>query len=462
MPPEVHPTLPSSVYAERTVLGGCLVDPVALVDAATLLSANDFSLDSHRKIFRACLSLQKSGEAVDIVTLSEELRRTRELDSVGGVAYLASLSEGLPRNLSIESYVRIVASYARARDLYKMTDSIGQAVLANEDDVATLLAQTRRWIEEIENDTTTDAPMESVADYLNAHYADQEQLFELDPREQGVPSGFPWQDFKTGGFIAGKLYIYSARPSMGKSAKVVCDVSNLTLKAKVPTALFTFEDSKHDVLQRLLCVRATASLRDYAKATNDAGDRAAIRKAYDDYREAPLYWDNSEGLTVSQIRAKLLRLNKSLPPDGKIKVAFIDQLSFLDWSDVWEKGIRPDQLIGFMTRNLKRMAKELGMAVVLVCQLGRGSTKNKDARPTLADLKDSGAIEENADVVLFFHRAEYYDRSDPALKGKGEHILAKQRQGPTGSHVCRYLATSVKWVDDWNPKDDDDGQPIPW
>ena len=462
MPPEVEPSLPSSLSAERTVLGACLVDAAALVDATTSLSPDDFFLDSHRKIFRACLTLQKAAEAVDIVTMANYLTRHREINSVGGVAYLASLSEGLPRKLSIESYVRIVSSYARARDLFHMTQNIGEAVLANEDDAGTLLAQAKRWIEEIENDTTTDAPMESVGDYLDAHYADDEQIFELDPREQGVPSGFPWQDDKTGGFIAGKLYIYSARPNMGKTAKVVNDISNISLKSKIPTAVFSFEDSKHDLLQRLLCSRATANLTDYIKGRSDAGDRSAIRKAYEDYREAPLYWDNSEKLTVSQIRAKLIRLNKSLPADGKIKVVFIDQLSFLSWDDVWEKGIRPDQLIGFMTRNLKRMAKELGMAVVLVCQLGRSSTKNKDAKPTLADLKDSGAIEENADLVIFFHRAEYYDRSDPALKGKGEHIIAKQRQGPTGSHVCRYMATSVKWVDDWTPKDDDDGEQIPW
>ena len=439
-----------------------MVDAAALADATAALTPNDLFLDSHRRIFRAFLAVQKSGSAVDIVTVGNHLRRQGELDAIGGPAYLASLSEGLPRKLAIESYVRIVKSYAQARELFKMTESIGSAVLANEDDVPTLVHQARRWLEEIESEAGTDAPMESVAQYLDLHYADDEAIFALDPKEQGVPSGFPWQDGKTGGFIAGKLYIYAARPSAGKSAKVVCDVSNLALKAKVPTALFTFEDSKRDVLQRLLCVRATAGLTDYIKGRSDAGDRAAIRKAYQDYREAPLYWDNAEGLTVSQIRSKLLRLNKSLPVDGRIKVAFIDQLSFLSWADVYEKGVRTDQLIGFMTRNLKRIAKELGMAVVLVCQIGRGSTKNKDQKPTLADLKDSGAIEENADVVMFFHRAEYYDRSDPSLKGKGEHILAKQRQGPTGSHMCRYLANSVKWVDDWNPKDDDDGEPIPW
>ena len=462
MPVEADTSLPASVDSERTVLGGCLVDAAALADATVALSANDFHLDSHRKIFRACLALLKAGEAVDIVTMSHHLTKRREIDAIGGVAYLAGLSEGLPRKLSIESYVRIVKSYARARELFKLTEEIGQAVLANEDDIPTLIGQAKRWLDEIESDTNTETPMESVADYLDAHYAGEEEIFDLDPKEQGVPSGFPWQDDKTGGFIAGKLYIYAARPSMGKSAKVVCDVSNLALKAKIPTALFTFEDSKNDVLHRLLCVRASASLTDYRKGRSDAGDRAALRKAYQDYREAPLYWDSGERTTVSQIRAKLIRLNKSLPEDQKIKVVFIDQLSFLSWDDVYEKGIRTDQLIGFMTRNLKRMAKELGLAVVLVCQLGRGSVKNKDAKPTLADLKDSGAIEENADVVLFFHRAEYYDRSDASLKGKGEHILAKQRQGPTGSHVCRYMATSVKWVDDWNPKDDDDGEQIPW
>jgi replicative DNA helicase len=461
IPPNVE--LPANIHAEKTIIGACLLDEAALTDATTLISPDDFYLDSHRRIYSVIAEMHSRGKAVDSITVSDLLTKRREMDAIGGPAYFADLTTGIPLRLNIESYVRIVKNAARARDLYKMTEAIGAAVLDKEDEPLVLLSQAKRWLEAIEGETGTDAPMESVAEYLDATYADEESIFDLDPREQGVPSGFPWQDDKTGGFIPGKLYIYAARTSMGKTAKVVNDVSNLALKAKVPTAVFTFEDSKHDFLQRLLCSRATANLTDLIKGRSDEGDRRAIKKAYADYREAPLYWDNSPKLTGTQIRAKLIRLNKSLPADRQIKVVFIDQLSFLSWEDVWEKGLRPDQLIGAVTRNLKRMGKELGMAVVLVCQLGRASTKNKDARPTLADLKDSGAIEENADVVIFFHRAEYYDRSNPALKGKGEHIIAKQRQGPVGSHTLRYLPVSVKWVDDWTPKDaDDDEAPIPW
>lgn len=446
-----------------TILGGCLVDAAALADASALLQPDDFALDSHRKIYRAILALHKADKPVDIVTITDYLSKKKELDSVGGLPYIASLSEGLPRKLSVQSYVNIVHDAARRRELMLMADSISQGASANEDEAVTLLHQAKRWIEEIESNTGSDKPMESVAEYLDAHYEDDERIFDIDPKQVGVPSGFPWQDDKTGGFIAGKLYVYSARPSMGKTAKVVNDVSNIALKAKVPVAFFTFEDSKHDILQRLLCSRATANLTDLMKGRSDAGDKRAIQKAYADFKAAPLYWDNSSGATVSMIRAKLIRLNKSLPEGKKIKVVFIDQLSFLSRADVWEKGMRGDELIGAMTRNLKKMGQELGMAVVLVCQIGRNSIKNKDQKPTLADLKDAGTIEENADVVIFFHRAEYYDKTDASLKGKGEHIIAKQRQGPTGSHICQYSPTSVKWTDNWEPRDgDDDGEQIPW
>lgn len=465
-PRNIELELPGNRHAEITILGACLVDAVALVDATTLLNPEDFTLDSHRRIFSAIVELKDT--AVDIVTVGDYLRTHRELDSIGGLPYLASLSEGLPRKLSIESYAKIVHDSARNRDIYKMTESIGQSVLANEDSPETILALTKRWMEAIENETGTDAPMESIGEYLDAHYADEERIFDLDPAKQGVPSGFAWQDDKTGGYIPDNLYIIAGRPSMGKTAKAINDVSNLCLKAKVPVALFTFEQDKSELLQRLLCCRATANLTDFIKGKSDDGDRRAIKKAYRDYKEAPLYWDDSPGLTASQIRAKCLRLAKKLKQEGKeLGAIVIDQLSFMSWADVYQKGLLPPMLIGMVTRALKRIAKELHVPVILLCQIKRTDKNTKSAKPTLADLKESGSIEENADVVMFVHREEYYDRNDPALKGKGEYIIAKQRQGPVGSHVLRYMAHATKWIDDWTPKDGDepsfnDGSPIPW
>ncbi|HEV2709133.1 MAG TPA: replicative DNA helicase [Edaphobacter sp.] len=455
-------SLPGNLHAEMTVLGACLVDEVAVVESTTLLTAADFYTDSHRRIFSAIVAL-KAG-AVDIVTVGDYLRTHKELDAVGGLPFLASLSEGLPRKLSIESYAKIVHDSARNRDIYRMTESIGQSVLANEDSPETILQLVKRWTEAIEDETGTDAPMESVGEYLDAHYADEERIFDLDPKQLGVPSGFPWQDDKTGGYLPGKLYIIAGRPSMGKTAKAINDVSNMCLKAKVPVALFTFEQDKSELLQRLLCCRATANLTDFIKGKSDDGDRRAIKKAYHDYREAPLYWDDSPGLTASQIRAKCLRLAKKLKQEGKeLGAVVIDQLSFMSWTDVYQKGLQAPMLIGFVTRALKRVAKELHVPVILLCQIKRTDKGSKNNRPSLADLKESGSIEENADVVLFVHREEYYDRNDPALKGKGECIIAKQRQGPVGSHVLRYMAHATKWIDDWTPKDgDDDGAQIPW
>lgn len=447
-----------------TILGGCLVDAAALADSVDRLTPDAFALDSHREIFSAIQALNKSAQGVDIVTVTDYLQKHKRLAAVGGLPYIASLSEGLPRKLNVESYVRIVHDAYLQRQLWTLTDDVGKAVLANEDDAPTLIAQAKRWLASIEEETGTDEPMQSVAEYLAIRYPDPTTIFDVDPQEQGIASGFAWQDDKTGGYVAGKLYILAARPGMGKTAKLCNDVSNICLKSKEPAALFTFEQSKSELLQRLLCCRATADLTNLIKGRSDAGDRRAIALAYNDYIEAPLYWDDTPGLTVSQIRAKCIRLKKDLEAKGKkLRAIFIDQLSFLNWADIWEKGQRTDQLIGTMTRNLKKLARELSVAVVLLCQLGRSSTKNKDAKPTLADLKESGSIEENADVVAFLHRAEYYDRTDDSVKGKGEYIIAKQKQGPVGSHVLNYMAQSVKWIDKWEPKDgDDDGQQIPW
>jgi replicative DNA helicase len=460
-PVNVELSLPVNQHAEMTILGGCLVDAAALADSLDLLSPDAFALDSHREIFSAIQAINKTGASVDIVTVTDYLQKNKRLAAVGGLPYIASLSEGLPRKLSVESYVRIVHDAYLQRQLYTFGTSVAEGVLAKEDEAMILIGKAKRWLASIEDETGADTPMESVGQYLADTYADPEDVFILDPQEQGTPSGFAWQDDKTGGYVPGRLYILAARPSMGKTAKVVNEISNVALKAKVPTAVFTFEQDRKELLQRLLCGRATANLTDFIKGRSDHGDKAAILKAYQDYQQAPLYWDHSPGLTVTQIRAKLIRLQKSLTE--KLKVVFIDQLSFMKWDDVYEKGQRTDQLIGSMTRGLKRMGQELGVAVVLVCQLGRSATKNKDARPTLADLKESGSIEENADVVAFLHRAEYYDRTDPSLRGKGEYIIAKQRQGPVGSHVLKYMAQSVKWLDEWTPKDgDDDGEQIPW
>jgi replicative DNA helicase len=456
--------LPYHDYAEIAVLGACLLEPEACATAIALIQPGDFFLDSHRRLFGVISAMTARGLYIDTITIRAELDRLKILQLIGGPAYLADLSSGIPRRLNIESYARLINDDARRRDTFEMTEALGKRALAGEEAAPTLIADTRSWLNQIESRAVA-PPMESVAQYLAATYAEVEDVFTLDPKVQGVASGFPWFDDRTGGYVPGRLYVIGARPSMGKTAYAVNTAANLTINAQAPTALFTFEQPKGELLQRLLCGRARGNLTDYIKGRSDDSDRRFIRKAFQDFQAAPLYWDDSFRLTVSQIRGRCLQLSKTLKQEGQeLKVVLVDQLSFLNPADVFEKGLRTDQLIGAMTRGLKLMAKELHVAVVLFCQLNRGSTKNKDARPTLTDLKESGSIEENADVVGFLHRAEYYDRFDKDLKGKGEFILAKQRQGPIGTHVLEYYGDSCRWVDLWTPRDsndEDDGQ-IPW
>jgi replicative DNA helicase len=440
---------PTAIHAEMTILGGMILEEQAFDDATELLEADDFALDSHRRIYRALISLKERGFGIDYTTLTEDLKKHHELDAVGGVSYIHSLAEDLPRRLNVQSYVRIVKEKARLRNIIAIGESaLNEALDASTEDSADIISRSINRLQEV-IDSTSDSRMERMGDFLNQHYADPEVLFTVTRKGLGIPSGWPQYDELTNGFQRSELTCVAARPAMGKTAWVGSLLDSVCRAQGRRCAVFILEQAKRSLMSRMLCGRAQASLSRFSKGLSTDTEKQYIRDAVEAFRRAPLYWEDATPMTCTLIRTKVRRLLR----EGGLDLVIIDQLSHIDSSDVYRKGMQRDQIEGAKALALKKMAKELDIPVVMVSQISREATKNKDSRPVLANLAESGQIEQHIDNAVFLHRPEYYDKADPQLRGKGEMIIAKQRDGPTGSCMVEYIADSCRWVDDAKAKD---------
>jgi replicative DNA helicase len=433
---------PTAIHAERTILGGMLLDEIHIEDATELLEADDFALDSHRRIFTAILAVREDGMAVDYTTVINELERRKEYDSIGGSGYLYSLTEGLPRKLSIESYVRIVKDKSRLRAYLAVTD-LGQAEASDQSEEAGIVIP--RTIERLQAivDGAGNTRMERMGDYLNANYKQSDDVFLTNKKAMGVPSGWTRYDELTHGFHRQELTIVAGRPSMGKTAWVGSLIDNVGRAQGRRIAVFSLEQRKRSLMSRLLCGRAMASLQRFNAGESTPEERRYIADAMDEYRKAPIFWDGYSGMTGTEIRNKVRRLIRE---GGPLDLMILDQLSHEGYSDFFRKGMQRDEIQGNKALHLVHLGQEFDLPVVAMSQLTRTSTKNKDSKPTLADLAESGQLEGHADNVVFLHRPWYYDKSEDPMKG--EIIVAKQRDGPTGSCMVSYLADACRWQDD--------------
>lgn len=454
---------PSAVHIEVAVLGAMLLYEDALEEGSQRLDAHHFSLDSHQRIFRSILSLKERGLNIDYTTVQQDLIDRREFDSIGGLPYLLHITDGIPRNFNIESYVRIVIEKSDLRELMLIWQSGLNDASDQGERSAEIAARTISRMREV-IESGGDSRMERMGDFLNQHYTASDSVFAVSKRDTGIPSGWPQFDEYTNGFHRGELTIVAARPSMGKTAWVGSLIDNVCRAQGKTTAVFILEQAKRSLMSRLLCGRAIASLKRFSKGESTAVERQYIAEAMDEYRRTPLYWDDQSHMTCTGIRARVSRLRRELGPEEDLLV-IVDQLNHIGISDIFRKGMQRDEIGGAKALALKKMAKELDVPVVLMAQLSRGVKNNKDFRPTLADLAESGQLEQHADNVDFLHRPEYYDRTDESLHGKGEFIFAKQRDGPTGSCMVQYIADSCRWKDD--PKAQtarlgDQSGPTPW
>ncbi|MDE3105044.1 MAG: replicative DNA helicase [Acidobacteriota bacterium] len=436
---------PASVHAEMTILGAMLVEPVAIVDATMLLKADDFALDSHRRIYAVMVHLAEAGHAVDIVTVAEELRRRKELDSVGGVPYLASLSEGLPRKLSIESYVRIVRDKSLMRQLMTVCD-MGMASAADQSQEAiTVLNDVSARLVEISEHAVTGG-FSDISAIVKESFGSIDALYEQGREVTGLATHYLDFDRMTSGLQEGELIIIAARPSMGKTAWAINIAENAAVRGEKVVAVFSLEMSKASLLRRMLASQAMVNSKAIQTGMLMRDDRAKLVQALERLMDAKMFIDDTPGITLAEMRAKARRLRQQ--QNGQLDLIVIDYLQLMTGSTSGsQKGFENrTQEVSAISRGLKALAKEMRVPVVALSQLSRASEqRGGDKKPMLSDLRESGSIEQDADVVCFIHREEYYDRENEDLKGKAEIIIAKQRNGPTGSVQLAYLADYTRF-----------------
>src|ERR1700742_3942498 len=434
---------PTSVHAEMTILGAMLVEPVAIIDATMLLKTDDFALDSHRKIYSSMLQLAESGHAVDIVTVADALKKRKELDSVGGIAYLASLSEGLPRKLSIESYVRIVRDKSLMRQLLSVCD-MGMVEASDQSrEALDVLNQVASRLTEISEHAVTGG-FSDITTIVKDSFGSIDALYEQGREVTHLATHYIDFDRMTSGLQDSELIIIAARPSMGKTAWAINIAKNAAVKGDKVVAVFSLEMSKASLLRRMLASQALVNSKAIQTGMLMREDRAKLITGLEKLMESKIFIDDTPGITLAEMRAKARRLKQQ---QGKLDLIVIDYLQLMTGSNSNARGFENrTQEVSAISRALNGLAKEIKVPVVALSQLSRASEqRGGDKKPMLSDLRESGSIEQDADVVCFIHREEYYDRENEDLKGKAEIIIAKQRNGPTGSIHLAYLADYTRF-----------------
>lgn len=436
--------LPASVHTEQVILGSMLSDPIAVVDATAKLLADDFSLDSHRRIYSAMLELSDLGHAIDYITLAAVLMRRKELESVGGRAYLMSLTQDLPRHLNIENYVQIVKDKSILRQLMQVCElGLNRAADQSESSLDVLGAVETRLLEISEN--AIKRGFSDVGQIVAESFGSIDQLYEQGREITGLETHYTEFDRMTSGLQKSDLMIIAARPSMGKTAWAINIAQNCAVRDQKVVAVFSLEMSKESLLRRMLASEALVNSRKIQTGFLPKEDKQKLINALDRLMSSKMFIDDTPGITLTEMRAKVRRLKQQ---EGALDLILIDYLQLMTMS-AGPGGRKPEnrnQEVSAISRGLKALAKEMGVPVVALSQLSRGSEQRQgDKKPLLSDLRESGSIEQDADVVCFIHREEYYDRENEDIKGQAEIIIAKQRNGPTGTIKMAYLADFTRF-----------------
>jgi replicative DNA helicase len=428
--------LPANVDAEKTILGAILLDNAAHSEAAEKLESDDFSLDSHRRIFLRMSELMDAQHAVDIVTLANELTRYKEVDAVGGVAYLASLTEGLPRRPVIEEYIRIVKDKSLLRKLMAICSmAIARAADQGESALDVLGAAESQLMEVTEKGLTHG--FQSLHQIVEHSFGSIDNLYKQSREVTGVATAFTELDRMTSGLQKGELIIIAARPSMGKTALAINIAQNAAIKSGAKVAVFSLEMSKESLLRRMLATQAWVDQRKLQTGFLGREDHDKLEKALGQLVDSQLFIDDTAGISLAEMRAKARRLKQNAGGLDLIVVDYLQLMSATVPSSGRKNYENRTQEVSAISRGLKALAKELDVPVMALSQLSRASERRgEDKRPLLSDLRESGSIEQDADVVAFIHREAYYKRDEEMSetdKARSEIIVAKQRNGPTGT-----------------------------
>ena len=440
--------LPANVDAEKTILGAILLDNAAHAEAAEKLQPDDFSLDSHRRIYQRMGELLTAQRAVDIVTLSNELARYKEIEAVGGVAYLASLTEGLPRRPVIEEYIRIVKDKSLLRRLMLICgEAIARAADQSESALEVLGAAETSLLEVTEKSLATG--LEPLDRIVATSFKSIENLYNHSREVTGLATDFYELDRNTSGLQNGELIIVAARPSMGKTALAINMAQNAAVNHAAVVAVFSLEMSRESLLRRMLASQAWVDQRKLQTGFIPREDREKLERALNALLESRLFIDDTAGISLAEMRAKARRLRQQA---GALDLIVVDYLQLMTSTLPTNGGKRYEnrtQEVSAISRGLKALAKELNVPVVALSQLSRASERRgDDKRPMLSDLRESGSIEQDADVVMFIHREAYYNRDEEmsdADRAKAEIIIAKQRNGPTGIVSLNFISRFTRF-----------------
>src|SRR6201998_2481252 len=427
-------SLPANVEAERSILGAILLDNFAYNQAAEHLRCEDFSLDSHRRIYSRMVDLAESSRPIDMITLIGNRERHRDRQPIGDVAYVSSLVDGVPERPSIEHYVKIVRDKALLRGvIFAATTAIARA--RDQSDAAEdVLSDTEAAIFQLSEKRIGRGFM-GVQEIVRETFGSVDALLQRGQRITGLATHYTDLDEMTSGLQRSDLVIIAARPSMGKTAFVMNIAENASIEDQGVVGVFSLEMSREALLMRLLCSQARVDAHKMRTGSLWQDDTKKVVRAMEQLSHAPIFIDDTPGISLSEMRAKARRLKQA---QGRLDLIVVDYLQLM--SGGGKRFENRTQEVSAISRGLKALAKELSVPVIALSQLSRApESRGGDHRPQLADLRESGSIEQDADVVAFIFREEVYKQDDPDLQGKAELIIAKQRNGPIGKLRMAFL-----------------------
>ncbi|HXG55491.1 MAG TPA: replicative DNA helicase [Vicinamibacterales bacterium] len=434
-------TLPHNLEAEKSVLGAILIDNERFNHAAELIDAKDFFRDAHRRIFDKMVALSERGDAIDFVTLKEELSRAGELDDVGGPAYIASLSDGVPRSANVEYYAKIVKEKSTLRSLIYSANKILAEAYEAELEPDLLLDEAERSIFAIAEDRIR-AGFIPLKDLVQTSFQTIERLQQHKGMVTGVPTGFVDLDELTSGLQPSDLVLVAARPSMGKTAFVLNIAQHVGTSTDMTVGFFSLEMSKEQLFMRMLTSEARIDAHRFRTGYLNEKDYGRLSHALGTLAEARVFIDDTASIGVLEMRAKARRLKA----EHGLHMLIVDYIQLMQGRGRFESR---QAEIASISRSLKGLAKELNVPIVALSQLSRASETRTDHRPQLSDLRESGALEQDADVVMFIYRAEQYRDKDgnpnTEEEGMAEIIIGKQRNGPVGTAKLAFIKEHTRF-----------------
>jgi replicative DNA helicase len=428
--------LPVSMEAERSILGAILLDNSLYDQAAENLTPDDFSLDAHRRVYSRMRDLQETGRPVDMITLVEELDRRKEVEAIGGVAYLSSLIDGVPDRPSIEHYVRIVRNKALLRGLINLAQNAIAEAIEHSDEAEEVLGRAEQAIFQLSENRIGQGFM-NIPSIIKGSFGSLEELLDRGQEITGLETHYTLFDKLTSGLQPSDLIIIAARPSMGKTALAMNIAENAAVLDGKVVGVFSLEMSREALLIRMLASHAQVDSQALRQGFRSKDDIRKLTRATEQLSHSKLFIDDSPGISVSEMRAKARRLRQT---EG-LDLLIVDYLQLMSAVPIGGKRFENrTQEVSAISRGLKALAKELKVPVVALSQLSRApESRGGDHRPQLSDLRESGSIEQDADVVAFIFREEVYKKDDPDLDGIAELIVAKQRNGPTDTIKMAFI-----------------------